>query len=76
MGHPHRSLQRRNDETEIEQTVATNLENPAQRNLPFCGACETKAALHLTKLGAPHIDYAIGMNAAFGILAVLRAVER
>lgn len=35
MAHPHQSFQRRNDETEIEQTVATTLENPAQRNLPF-----------------------------------------
>lgn len=37
----------------------------ATKSAPFCGACETKAAWHPTKLGAP-----------FGILAVLRAVER
>lgn len=48
----------------------------AAKSAPFCGACETKAAWHPTKLGAPHIDYAIGMNAALGILAALRAVER
>jgi len=28
MAHPNRSLQRRTDETEIAETVATTLENP------------------------------------------------
>ncbi|WP_306005045.1 CaiB/BaiF CoA transferase family protein [Aquicoccus porphyridii] len=44
----------------------------------MCGIMKTTGAKGSgpTKVGAPYIDYATGMNAALGILAGLREVER